>query len=326
MKPLISVIIPVYNEEEHIVKLLNSLYKQTLEHSQYEIIIVDGKSRDKTKERVQAYKKKHPQRNISLIDNPKRRTPYAFNKGIKAAKGNYITIVGAHSELRKDWLAKSLETIQEAPEDVMAIGGRWKNVAGKNKASKAIAYTTSTFWGGGMSSYRYKKEPHYADTVVYGTYKKEVFKKIGLFDTNFLIGQDGELNLRMKKKRYRMYCNPSIIAKYNVRPNFKKFSKQMYEYGKARIHMLHKHKILNIKQCIPLGLLLYFVASIPLLFWSWWFILPIALHLLISIIMSFKKPQTFFHNIAAFSITHVVFGAGMLVGAIDILKGKKTCP
>lgn len=325
MKPTISVIIPVYNEEKHIKKLLNSLAKQTLQQELFEIILVDGKSTDNTKKEILSYKEKHSERNIILINNPKRRTPFAFNKGIQKAQGTYITIVGAHSELAKNWLQKSYETIKKAPQDVMAIGGRWENQASTTKASTAIAYTTSTFWGGGMSSYRYNKKPHYADTVVYGMYKKEIFKKIGLFDTNFLIGQDGELNLRIKKAGYKMYCNPKIIAKYNVRPSFKAFNKQMYTYGKARIHMIAKHHEYKIKQLIPLGYFLYLIALIPLLFWSGIFIIPFIIHTSISSYMSAQKKH-YLHNLAAFTITHVTFGAGMLIGLIDILKGKKTCP
>ncbi len=325
MKPHISIIIATFNEEKHIESLLESICDQTFKKS-FEIIIVDGNSTDKTKEKVKEFKRKNKieRIKIQLYDNPKRRTPYAFNIGIKESKADYFCIVGAHSQLKKDWVERSYKTIIHQPKDVMAVGGVWKSKSHNTKITESIVYATSNFWGGGISTYRYSKKASYVDTVVYGLYKKSVVKEIGFFDTNFLFGQDGEFNLRIKKKGFRMFFNPKIISYYKVRPTARKFIKQMYAYGESRTHILYKHKMLSIKPFFPLAFAAY-ICALPFLiiFLSWLLVVPLAIHTIITIVFSFLKPKNSLQNMFVYSIIHYCYGMGMLVALVKRIFGNK---
>jgi len=324
-KPLVSVIVATFNEEKYIVTLLKSLCAQTFKES-FEILIVDGNSIDKTKEKVKDFAKKNKQKNVSIhvFDNPKRRAPFAFNIGVKKSRADFFCLVGAHSKLARNWIEESYTSLLHQPKDVMAVGGLWKNESHNTPFTNAICFATGTFWGGGISTYRYAKEAQYVDTVVYGLYRKEVIKKVGLFDTNFLHGQDGEYNLQIRKKGFRLFFNPKIVSWYKVRPNAKAFAKQMYFYGQSRTHMLCKHKELNVKQMFPAGLVLY-LAALPflLLFWSLWWLIPLLIHSLGTILYSLRTPRFFFHLLAVYSIIHYCFGFGMVVAFFKRLAGNK---
>jgi len=95
MNVKLSVIIPCFNEEKRIGKCLNSLLNQNV--LPYEIIVVDGQSKDETRNIVKEYQKRSKLIKL-LIETGKRRSPAnARNIGWKAAKGNYILFMDADS-------------------------------------------------------------------------------------------------------------------------------------------------------------------------------------------------------------------------------------
>ena len=73
----VSVIIPVYNEEKHIEKCIDSLINQTYPCERMEWIVVDGNSTDATVKLVEQYINEYP---LRIINNPKRKTPISFEQ------------------------------------------------------------------------------------------------------------------------------------------------------------------------------------------------------------------------------------------------------
>jgi cellulose synthase/poly-beta-1,6-N-acetylglucosamine synthase-like glycosyltransferase len=322
MKPVISLIIPLFNEENHVEKLLKSIFDQNF-NKPFELLMIDGMSSDKTINKIKEFDKQNNKKNISIkiFSNKKRRTPYAFNIGLDNFKGDYFAIVGAHSHLDKNWLKYSYETILKSKKNVMGVGGKWIN-EGDNSISKSIAYTTGTFFGGGISEYRYTNKIKYVDTVVFGLYKKDVVNKIGKFDTNFLCGQDAEFNLRIIKNGYKLLLNSRIKTHYKVRNSISKFIKQMFDYGQARMFIIFKHKNYKLKFFIPLLFVVY-LFFIWLSFFSFIFLIPLIFYILLSFYFSIKNPKLFFSNFLIYFLTHFIYGVGELVGIIRYLFGKR---
>src|SRR4051812_10229323 len=94
---IVSVVVPVYNEEQYIDKCILSMLKQDYPQNTMEWIFVDGCSNDKTKEIIEGYRDKYTEL-IELYDNVNKTVPYAMNIGIKAAVGKYIVRLDAHAE------------------------------------------------------------------------------------------------------------------------------------------------------------------------------------------------------------------------------------
>lgn len=91
---LFSIIIPVYNGEQCIIKCLNSIYNQGLKEEDFEVICVNDASTDNTAQVISEYQKSHD--NLKLITHEKnRRQGAARNTGVKAAKGEYILYIDA---------------------------------------------------------------------------------------------------------------------------------------------------------------------------------------------------------------------------------------
>ena len=96
---MLSVICPIYNEEEYINQCIESILMQDYPKNDLEILFVDGMSKDKTRDIVKEYSEKYPF--IHLLDNPKKIVPCAMNIGIKASRGDIIIRLDA--ELKK-WM------------------------------------------------------------------------------------------------------------------------------------------------------------------------------------------------------------------------------
>lgn len=85
---MLSVICPIYNEEKYIAQFLDSLLQQDYPKDDLEILLVDGMSKDRTREIVAGYTAKYSF--IRLIDNPDKIVPYAMNNRIVIKDGAYI--------------------------------------------------------------------------------------------------------------------------------------------------------------------------------------------------------------------------------------------
>ena len=101
--PKISIIIPTYNESQHLPLLLSDL---TIINEDLEIIIIDCNSKDKTRDIAKIYK-------TNLYKSNKRNRGLQLNIGAKKAMGDWFIFIHADSRLRKGWLKKVKSVIEE---------------------------------------------------------------------------------------------------------------------------------------------------------------------------------------------------------------------
>ena len=109
---IVSVVMPVYNEEKYIEKCIDSLLLQDYPTEKMEWIFVDGCSKDKTVELLKKYQNKYPKL-IKVFNNPKKIVPYAMNIGIKAACGKYIVRLDAHADYATDYISKCIYYLEK---------------------------------------------------------------------------------------------------------------------------------------------------------------------------------------------------------------------
>ena len=97
----VSIVIPAYNEEKSIERTLKSLLKQT--YPEYEIVVVNNNSRDRTKEIAQRYTK--------VVDEYKQGYMFAVKRGIEETEGEVITICDADSIYPENWLGRMVKPL-----------------------------------------------------------------------------------------------------------------------------------------------------------------------------------------------------------------------
>jgi len=245
---LISVIIPCYNEEKFIEKCINSLFRQKNISGDFEIIVVDGMSRDNTRTILERMASSDGR--LKIVDNNKKITPVAFNLGIKNSSGEYVCIMGAHSEYDENYLSNCLKLFNEHPE-VSCVGGPIIS-KGRNVFAKAAAMAMSSPVGVGNAKHRFPDYEGYAEMACFPMFKREVFAQVGLYDERLVRNQDDEFCFRLRLNGGKIYISPLIVSEYYVRDSPGKLFRQYFDYGKWRIAVLRKHKIpIAFRQFVP---------------------------------------------------------------------------
>lgn len=318
--PFVSALIVTYNEEKFIKESLSSLINQTYPCDRYEIIIIDGNSSDNTINVVDSLVKEHPDHEIKTIYNPKKLLAAGWNLGIKAASGEYVVRIDAHSVAKKDFIEKSVDTILRIP-DVACVGGKLTTAASQN-SNKAVSLVLSSPFGVGNSSFRVSNSPGYADTAVYGLYKKEIFEEVGYFNEFYARNQDIELHARIKKAGGKFYFNPEIESTYYARNSVKKMAKQAFGNGKWNmILILNRTSAPSIRHLIPFAFVFFLFASTILGFFSHWIwkfeVAIMILHLFCGLFAAFKKTRNLKEIVVMpflFLILHISYGLGYFSG------------
>jgi cellulose synthase/poly-beta-1,6-N-acetylglucosamine synthase-like glycosyltransferase len=108
--PVISIIIPTYNEASLIEKKLGDLFEQDYPKNKMNIILVDSASKDGTIDKVKKWKEKHREINLNIIEEDKRKgKAYSLNTALKHVDNEIIVLTDADSFWAKDSLRESMK-------------------------------------------------------------------------------------------------------------------------------------------------------------------------------------------------------------------------
>lgn len=319
---VVSVIIPLLNEERYIENLIDSLIKQTYPIENMEWIFVDGNSSDGTLALIENYALtgKYP---VILLNNPKKKTPYALNMAIEKAKGRYIVRLDAHSYFYPDYIEKCVYYLDTTDAD--NVGGIAETEATGFKG-RAIAKMLSTRFGVGGSDFRTGDGDRFVDTVPFGAFRREIFDKVGLFNPKLLRSEDNDMNSRIRSSGGKIWLAEDIRFKYYCRDTYKGILKMGLQNGNALFFTLRENpKAMSLRHFIPflflLSLIILPIASafLPLLWWL--FAVEMALYFALDLFYSFcnDKPKYGFVTVWLYPVFHIVYGFGSLLGLFGVL-------
>ena len=328
---MLSVVCPVYNEEKYISQCVESILEQDYPKDDLEIIFVDGISNDKTRDIITSYFMKYPF--IKMLDNPKKIVPYAMNEGIKASKGDVIIRLDGHVEYPANYFSALVKNLRELDAD--NVGALCATLpCGPSVKELAIAEVLSSSFGMGNSYFRIGcDEVRRVDTVPFGCFRREVFDKVGLYDTELVRNQDDELNGRIVKNGGKIYLIPSIVTKYYARDKIGKVRKMFYQYGLYKPLVNKKLGApATIRQFFPLAFVLGLIFG-AVLGWMHWIIallyaIVLVLYLLLSCWFTFKSiAKTGNWRLIAYQpiiylTVHLSYGWGYFVGIYKVMMHK----
>ena len=253
----VSVVIPIYNEEKYIENCISSIVLQDYPKEYLEVLLVDGMSTDRTRDIIVSIQEKYDW--IILLDNPKRIIPSALNIGIRAAEGEFIVRMDAHSEYAADYISKCIETLERTGAD--NVGGP-QITKGRNLKQRIIAsaYSSPFALGGGK---HFKKDYEgEIDTVFLGAFRKSYAVEMGLYDETMPRNEDDEFNYRIRKNGGKIYMSPDIHVTYFPRDSFLALAKQYYGYGEGKPKVLRKYgQPSNLKQTIPALFVIFLIVG-----------------------------------------------------------------
>ena len=322
-----TVVVPMRNEERYIGKCLDTILAYDFRMIRCEILVVDGRSIDRSRSIVEHMATKHPM--IRLLDNPAGIASTAMNLGIRAAKGEYVLRMDAHSEYPPNYIRTCLEELERTGAE--NAGGRWITKPGSNSLlGRAIALMTQHPVGVGNAAYRIGLGDRYVDTVPFGAFRRSLFDKIGYYREDLVRHQDYELNARIRKAGGKIYLSSKIdITYYNV-PDLRSFMRQAFANGrwKAQAWMTTRASI-SLRHCAPLALVtclllcfiltpfcgLFRVCLIPIIAAYLSFVLAA------SVQISYKNGLAFLSVLPLlFVVYHVWYGIATWIGFLKYLS------
>ena len=212
--PIVSIIIPVFNQEKWIGRCLRSLLNQTMERSNYEIIVVDDGSTDRTAFALDLFLDE-----IKLIKNDNNRgLPAALNIGIKESKANHIIRVDGDDYVNEFFLFILNEFLEQNKYmdaiacDYFLVNDEEEIIERKNCMDNPI--------GCGIM------------------FKSNQLLEIGLYDENFLLYEERDLRYRFEKK-YKIHRLELPLYRYRRHSNNITNNLKNHEIHEKKLKLKH---------------------------------------------------------------------------------------
>lgn len=326
---MLSVIIPIYNEEKYIHNCLQSIINQDYDKDDLEVLFVDGLSNDATRTIILQYAQQYSY--IHLLDNPHRIVPYAMNTGIANAKGDIIMRLDAHTSYDKQYFSTLTKYLYEYHADNIGCVCR-TDVLRRTPKSTAICEVLQHPFGVGNSSFRTGTDRiTETDTVPFGCFRRDVFDRFGLYNTLLVRNQDIELNKRIRNGGGKILLIPETLCTYYARETFSGIAKNNYLNGLwnlLTVKITQQFSSLSLRHFIPLLFLLSLILPLigfvfykPLILLS---IISLCLYLtflcITCISISLHKKCHFGYLLQAFIVIHFSYAIGSLAGIFKNIK------
>jgi succinoglycan biosynthesis protein ExoA len=331
--PSVSIIIPCYNEQNTIQKMLAAIYAQTYPRADLEVVIADGMSTDRTRAEITSFADAHPDLHIAVVDNPRRVIPAALNLALGEAHGEIIVRMDAHAKPYPDYVERCVADLQAGLGE--NVGGIWEIQPGTSGwLAASIAVAAAHPLGVGDALYRHAAKATEVDTVPFGAFKRELLALVGFFDESLLANEDYEFNARIRTSGGKIWLDPSIRSIYFARSTPGGLAKQYFNYGFWKWRMLRRYpKTLRWRQGLP-PLFVLSLAGLGLLGLLWpgfWLLLAgeMVLYLLAltaaAVQSAFRRKKVFlvFGLPLAILIMHICWGSGFLWSMIKRLSTKQ---
>jgi cellulose synthase/poly-beta-1,6-N-acetylglucosamine synthase-like glycosyltransferase len=235
-EPLVTIIMPVRNEETHIADSLGGILQQ--DYPAIEILIADGMSADRTREIIEGLRREHG--NIRIIDNPDLIVPTGLNRAIEEAQGEIIVRVDGHCQYPRDYVRSVVDLLRTT--GAANAGGVLEPYGTKYQSrSIAAAYAAPFGVGGALRGHGEKKTVRDVDAVHAGCWFRSELREVGGFDPELVRNQDDELSFRLRERGKRVVQSTTIRVRYAVRDSFMKLFLQFLQYGHWKVRVIQKH-------------------------------------------------------------------------------------
>ncbi|MGA2912007.1 MAG: glycosyltransferase [Methanoregula sp.] len=244
----ISIIIPVHNKIQYTLNCLKSISFNTT--GSFEVVVIDDASNDETESQLKNIE------NIKLIRNTANLGfVESCNKGAKSSKGKYLLFLNNDTIVAEEWLPPLLDIIKK--ENVGAVGSKLIYPDGRLQEAGGIIWNDASGYNYGKgdnpnnSQYNYIRDVDYCSGAAL-IIKKEIFAKLGGFDTRFKPGyyEDTDLCFSIRNLGYRVLYQPrSIVIHYEGISNGTDISTGIKKYQEInRIKFFEKWKKILTEQ------------------------------------------------------------------------------
>jgi cellulose synthase/poly-beta-1,6-N-acetylglucosamine synthase-like glycosyltransferase len=322
--PKVSIIVAAYNNEQTMEECLKSILALDYPAGFFEVIVMDGGSRDATVRKAQQY----PVKVVSIRLN----APASYNYAMKnVAVYEVLGFIDSDAKVEPQWLRKLVSHLDEP--QVAGVSGSIETWNAQNQWAKSIGYEIKN---------RYDRVGKYTGRIATMNLllKKVVIEEVGGWDENLATQYDTDLGFSLSAKGYRIAYEPSAVCYHYNRPTLRAYFRQQLQYGKNTLKLYFKHGGLakgdeitdfgmNIQPLLLLAVVVFFLVGIvPALRILWLGSGLILALMLVYFIYSAAKIAVKFHDGGALRLVVLYFARALawFVGAtstvLNYLRGK----
>jgi poly-beta-1,6-N-acetyl-D-glucosamine synthase len=249
--PFVSILVPAFNEEKVIADSIKSLLE--LNYPNYEIIIINDGSTDKTKqvaESLVGYRQgKESEVKITLINKANGGKAKALNTGIKYSKAEIILCVDGDSQLSPDSVRLAVRHFSNR--EIGAVAG---NVKVQNRG-KLFTDLQALEYIEGLNMARSAQSFIRLVNIIpgpIGLFRKKAIEEAGYYSSD-TFAEDADLTLKILANGWKIYYEPNSISYTEAPVKLQQLLKQRYRWTRGIIQSIKKHKKLMFNPSINLG-------------------------------------------------------------------------
>jgi glycosyltransferase involved in cell wall biosynthesis len=199
ISPLVSVIIPCYNQAHFVGETIESVLNQT--YTNHEIIVIDDGSKDTSSTVASRYEQ------VILIRQENQGRCAARNRGVKESKGSYLVFLDADDRLLPNALEVGIKCFRENPEYGLVYGSYY------HITENGIQLPTEHPPHVEKDYYRELLRTNYIGMHAAVMYRREVFESTGGFNNSLVGAEDYDLYFRIARQ-FPIYGHKEIVAEY----------------------------------------------------------------------------------------------------------------
>ncbi len=234
--PLVTIIVPAFNEEKSIRKALDSIVEADYPHK--EIIVIDDGSTDNTSAIAKSYQDKMSPNNFIVVSKPNGGKASALNYALRFAKGEYIIAVDADSIMGRDAIKEIMKYFQQP--EVVAVGG---NIKVKNR-NNMLTYCQALEYLVGINLFKRAYDIFGVVMVVpgpLGGFRKKVLLERGEYDRDTL-AEDFDTTVKALKTGRAVQASSYAMSFTEAPENVAGLYKQRLRWNRGNLQTLMKHR------------------------------------------------------------------------------------
>lgn len=303
-----SIIVPVYNRPDELKELLESLKNQT--YKDFEIIIVEDGSEVKSDQIVNNFQN---ELDIKYFFKPNSGPGQSRNYGSERAGGEYHVFFDSDCIIPERYFERVNARLEKEPID--AYGGPDMAHPNFTAIQKSINYSMTSFFTTGGIRGGMKNEKKFHPRSFNMGFTKEVFEKTKGF-SKMRFGEDVDMSLRIIENGFSTSLIKEAAVYHKRRVDFRKFFKQVYNSGIARINLYKRHtQSLKIVHFLPASFFMGTISLLILSLFSIYFLIPLGIFAILIFLDSLrlnKNLKVAFLSIIASFIQLTAYGMGFV--------------